>query len=68
MTGNEDIKMEMSRLVEKLPVNYQFFMLHSIDEKDVLRMDSFPYYNSSASVCKDFHRPISKLHDKEGRI
>jgi hypothetical protein len=65
---NENFKDEITKLEEKLPINYQFISSFVIDKQDILRVDDFPYYNSSKSVCKDFHRPISKLYDKEGRI
>jgi hypothetical protein len=64
----EDFQNEIFKLKENLPINYQFIKSHTIDKNDTIRSDKFGYYNSAMSVCKEFHRPISKLNDKEGKI
>lgn len=65
---DNDLDCKVAKLRSCLPVNYQLRESKPIDRMDILRTDVFPYYNSLMSICKSFHRPISKLHGKEGRI
>jgi hypothetical protein len=65
---SKDLKVEILNLRNCLPINYQLIKSREMDKNEILRAEAFSYYNSSMSVCKAFHRPISKLLDKNGRI
>ncbi len=65
---DEKFTSEIQKLKGRLPIIFQYLVPLSIDKKYVIRTDEFSYYNSAKTVCKDFHRPISKIHDDEGKI
>lgn len=65
---NSDFLEGIQKVKENLPVNYQFINRYELDKNEVIRTQEMPFYNSKMSICKAFHRPISKLYDKEGRI
>lgn len=65
---NEEFKKSIAALEPVLPVYFRMMSPTDLDEKAIIRADSFLCYKTDQSLCKDFHRPISKLHDKDGRI
>lgn len=66
---NNDFLALVTELETSLPVCYKFVVSQKVIEiETVLRVDEFSFYNSKMSACKDFYRPISKIHDKSGKI